>query len=99
MFKKSKITDMRVFNAFFDFGDDLSCLFKAGYEAEPEYDNFISCFDQGLSEEKIKKDYEFGDVAKFGNGGVASVIGNGKSCADKKRYYRETLTHLLFLFS
>lgn len=79
--------DVFIFNALLDFGTELRHLLRlSNYEIEPDYDNFISCFDQGLSEEKIKASYKFVDIDNFENGGVASVIGHGKqNYANKKR--------------
>lgn len=83
MFEKSKITEVRVFHALLDFALDLGELFSnaaADYEKEPEYDDLVNCFDQGLSEEKIKAKYKFVGLDKFVANGL---IGHGNTELEK----------------
>lgn len=69
-----------------DCAFDLDDLFDADHTVEPEYDYFISCFDQGLSEAEIKERYNFVNLNKFNEGGSVSFIGKGNiNCAQKTR--------------
>lgn len=78
MFKKAKVSDVYIFNAFFDFADDLRDLFgQPTHEIEPEYDNFINCFDPGLSEKDINTKYEFDSLDDFEDISAFSTIGLG----------------------
>lgn len=66
--------------AFLDFIDDLSDLFTTSdQQKEPEYDDFIRCFDQGLSEKEIKDRYNFQSVNDFADMTRMSVIGHGNN--------------------
>lgn len=82
MIEKSTVTDVRVRNFVLEFAQGMFDFFNTdaitGYEKEPEYDSFNNCFDQGLSEEKIKANYEFVDIAKFEDKASVSLIGIGK---------------------
>lgn len=80
MFEESnKTSDVRVYLAFLDYAQDLSELFKSNndYEKEPEYDNFIQCFDQGLSAKEIEANYAFIGLDKFEAKSGFSLIGRG----------------------
>lgn len=104
MFDKSDITDVRVFNAFWDFLSDLNELFgKRDCELEPEYDDFVSCFDQGKSEKKILENYKFQNLDAFVDVSSNSVVGHGNiDWASKKMKkpqdtYVTTFTSILLI--
>lgn len=81
MLETSKISEGRIFYALLDFAQDLDSLFsnaKAGYESEPEYEDFVSCFDQGMSEGEINEKYKFSSLKKFNDVSDTSLIGFGR---------------------
>lgn len=77
MFDSSK-ADVRVLNAFLDFSNDLGFLFHPDYEGHPEYENFVNCFDQGLSDKEIQKTYKFENAKDFKSVSGSSLMGQGK---------------------
>lgn len=67
-------------NFIVDFSGDLIDLLNRNmrnFGSEPEYDNFVKCFDQGLSEDKINQRYDLVELKKFKDRSQSSSFGLG----------------------
>lgn len=101
VYEKSNLTDVRILNALMDFADDLHNLFESTDNTEePEYNDFKSCFDQGLSQKEIDAKYKFESLKDFKQMSTSTLLGQGNTTpalkTKKSYFYKNRNLQLLF---